>query len=118
MYAFFSQVGLNLKSSITVMATLTRLVRLGSITSTGEQTKSSRTPILRQAARKLSTLRRHLAAESLGTAGDGTWMELTERGATWLTMWQSTTPSVRQLLRSSPSDILRRSSISARRWWM
>ena len=103
---------------MTVMATLTRLVLFGSITSDGEQMRSSRTPILRQAPRKLSTLRRHLAAESLGTAGDGTWIELTERGDTWFTMWQSTTPSVRQLLRSSPSEIFSRSSISARRWWM
>ena len=43
---------------------------------------TSGTPILRQASIKFSTLRRHLATVSLGTAGEGTWMLATERGRT------------------------------------
>jgi hypothetical protein len=38
------------------------------------------------------------------TAGEGTCMEETARGETWLAMWQSTTPSVREAGRSSPRD--------------
>ena len=83
---------------------------------------TSRTPIFLQAAKKLSTFLRHLAADNFGwgrnvdqrsscyclqrltTAGDGTWMELTDLGEQWLAIWQSTTPSVRDAARSSPRD--------------
>lgn len=69
------------------------------------------TPILRQASRKFSTFRRHLAMVSLGTAGEGTWMLGTDRGLTWLARWHSTTPSVRAAPRSLGNDTLRRASM-------
>jgi len=108
------------RSSVTVTATLTVLALppFGSDTSVTEHTRSSLTPIFLQAARKLSTLRRHFAADSFGTAGEGTWMEETERGETWLAMWQRTTPSVREEARSSPRDTLSLDSIWCLRWCM
>jgi len=74
----------NLKriNSDTVMATRTVLFLWGSKMSAELQTRSSRTPILRQAEIKFSTLRRHFAGDSLGTAGEGTWIELTDLGET------------------------------------
>ena len=43
----------------------------------------------------------------LTTAGEGTWIEDTARGETWLAMWQRTTPSVRAAARSSPRETCR-----------
>ena len=42
------------------------------VTASNAMELTSETPILRQASMKFSTLRRHLATVSLGTAGDGT----------------------------------------------
>lgn len=84
---------------------------------------TSLTPIFLQAERKLSTFLLHLAPVSLGwrrenywefwgderltTAGEGTCMEETALGETWLAIWQRTTPSARAAARSSPSDTWR-----------
>ena len=40
----------------------------------------------------------------LTTAGEGTCIEDTALGDTWFAIWHRTTPSVRELGRSSPSD--------------
>jgi len=87
------------------------LLPRGSEMSVTLQIRSSRTPIFLQAAKKLSTFLRHLAADNFGTAGDGTWMELTDLGEQWLAIWQSTTPSVRDAARSSPRDTFSLDSI-------
>ncbi|CAN7998379.1 unnamed protein product, partial [Ixodes pacificus] len=75
----------------------------------------------RQAPRKFSTLRLHLAMVSLGcqrqaltTAGDGTWMLATERGRTWLARWQSTTPSISEGPSSGGKLTFSRLSITCR----
>jgi len=107
-----------LNNSVTVIATLTVFVLLGSITSLTAHIRSSLTPIFLQAARKLSTFLRHLVEESFGTAGEGTCIEETDLGDTWLAIWHRTTPSVRELGRSSPSDTFNRVSIWCLRWWM
>lgn len=40
----------------------------------------------------------------LTTAGDGTWIEETDLGRTWLARWQSTTPSIKAAERSAGKD--------------
>ena len=49
--------------------------------------------------------------KNLTTAGEGTWMEATERGLTLFTRWQRTTPSVNALGKSSGNDTFNRFSI-------
>lgn len=41
----------------------------------------------------------------LTTAGEGTWILPTDRGRTWLTKWQRTTPSIRADPKSSGKQI-------------
>jgi len=107
-----------LSSSVTVIATLTVFVLLGSITSLTAQIRSSLTPIFLQAAKKLSTFLLHLVEESFGTAGEGTCMEDTDLGDTWLAIWHRTTPSVSELGRSSPRETFNLVSIWCLRWCM
>lgn len=56
----------------------------------------------------------HEICTKLTTAGDGTCMEATDRGRTWLAKWHNTTPSVNADARSFGNAIFNRLSIAPR----